>query len=111
MGSEPMLSDMQTGGISDLIQARIGRKIDEVTAAFDREAARRNAMREKLAGINAEILLAAIDCLGSVDGAAFWLSSPEAGLAGGCPLDVALSAEGKEKVMDPLWRLNRGPFA
>ncbi len=93
------------------MRARLSRKIDEVTAAFDREIARRNAMRTKLAEVDAAVLLAAIDCFGSAEGAAFWLANPEAGLASEYPLDVAVSAEGKEKVLDLLWRLNRGPFA
>jgi putative toxin-antitoxin system antitoxin component (TIGR02293 family) len=89
----------------------LSRKIDDVTAAFDREASRRSAMRQKLTGVDAEVLLAAIDCFGSAEGTALWLTSPEVALANECPLDVATTEVGKEKVLQLLWRLNRGMFA
>jgi putative toxin-antitoxin system antitoxin component (TIGR02293 family) len=90
---------------------RLRRKVDEVVQAFDRDLGRRNTLRNKLFCADAEVLLAAIDCFGSAEGAAFWLTSPEVGLGDEAPLDVAATAEGKERVLQLLWRLNLGMFA
>jgi uncharacterized protein (DUF2384 family) len=93
-----------------LMEARLHAKVREVIAAFDREAARRDEMRGKLAGVDAEVLLAAIDSLGSAERAALWLTSPEVVLQGAIPLDAAATAEGKERVMRLLCRLEDGMF-
>ena len=85
--------------------------MDDVTAAFDREVARRSSMRDRLAAVDAEVLLAAIDCLGSAERAANWLTSPELALEGGTPLDVAGTDEGKSRVLCVLRRLDLGMFA
>jgi putative toxin-antitoxin system antitoxin component (TIGR02293 family) len=90
---------------------RLRKKVDEVVRAFDRDLGRRNALREKLFGADPEVLLAAIDCFGSADGAAFWLTNPEVGLENEAPLDVAATAGGKERVLQLLWRLNLGMYA
>lgn len=95
----------------DLLRARLSKKIDELTAAFDREASRRHAMRDRLAQVDPEVLLAAIDCMGSAEKAAAWLTSPEYGLGNEYPLDAAGTAEGKERVLQLLWRQNLGMFS
>ena len=93
------------------MRERLGKKIGDVVGAFDRDVARRCALRERLLGVDAEVLLAAMDCLGSPDGAAQWLTGPEIGLSGETPVDVAATAEGKERVLNFLLRLERGMFA
>jgi len=85
--------------------------VDDVTAAFDREVARRSSMRDRLAVVDAEVLLAAIDCLGSAERAANWLTGPELALEGEVPLDVAETDEGKGRVLGVLRRLDLGMFA
>ena len=93
------------------MRERLRRKVNEVICAFDRDMGRRNTLREKLFKLDPEVLLAAIDCFGSADGAAFWLTSPEVGLDNETPLEFAATAAGKERVLQLLWRLNLGMFA
>jgi uncharacterized protein (DUF2384 family) len=93
------------------MRERLRKKVDDVIRAFDRDLGRRNALRDKLFGVDPEVLLAAIDCFGSADTAALWLTSAEVGLANENPLEVAATAEGKERVLQLLWRLNAGMFA
>jgi uncharacterized protein (DUF2384 family) len=94
-----------------LMRQRLDRKVDGVVAAFDRDFARRGAMRAKLRELDAEVLLAAIDCLGSAEKAALWLTSPEVGLSEENPIEVAATSDGKERVLRLLWRLGRGMYA
>jgi putative toxin-antitoxin system antitoxin component (TIGR02293 family) len=93
------------------LQRRLRSKVDGVTAAFDRAVARHSAMRDRLAGLDAEVLLAAIDCLGSAERAADWLTGPELALDGEVPLDVAGTDAGKDRVLHLLRRLDLGMFA
>jgi uncharacterized protein (DUF2384 family) len=95
----------------DPMQERLVKRISEVTAAFDRDVRRRRLMKEKLAGADAIVLLAAIDSLDSPERAALWLTSPEPVLGNACPLDVAATAEGRERVLRLLWSGNLGAFA
>jgi uncharacterized protein (DUF2384 family) len=111
MGAVPMIGLVQTFESPAPLQKRLRSKVDDVTAAFDREVARRSAMRDRLAGIDAEVLLAAVDCLGSAERAANWLTGPELALEGEVPLDVAETGEGKERVIHLLRRLDLGMFA
>jgi uncharacterized protein (DUF2384 family) len=106
-----MVSCTQPSECSDLILVRLNKKKSDVIQAFDREIARRNALRQKLIEIDAVLLLAAIDCFGSSEAAALWLTSPDVGLANENPLDVAATDEGKERVLRLLWRLDLSMFA
>jgi Protein of unknown function (DUF2384) len=108
---EAMNDSMQPRACTDLMRERLRNKVDDVIRAFDRDMGRRNALRDKLFGADPEVLLAAIDCFGSAEAAALWLTSPEVGLANENPLDVADSPDGKERVLQLLWRLNLGMFA
>jgi putative toxin-antitoxin system antitoxin component (TIGR02293 family) len=95
----------------DTLKARLQKRIHEVTDALDRDVARRCAMRKRIKRVDPEVLLAAVECLGSPEGAAHWLTNPEIGLENRNPLDVADTAAGKEKVLRLLWRLQVGVFA
>ena len=106
-----MNDSMQPRACTDLLRERLRNRVDEVIRAFDRDMGRRNALRDKLFRADPEVMLAAIDCFGSADAAALWLTSPEVGLGNEHPLEVADTPEGKEKVLQLLWRLNMGMFA
>lgn len=106
-----MNASMPPRACSDLMRDRLRKKVDDVIGAYDRDLGRRNALRDKLFRADPEVLLAAIDCFGSAEGASLWLTSPEVSLANENPLDVADSPDGKERVLQLLWRLNLGMFA
>ncbi|MGA2015997.1 MAG: MbcA/ParS/Xre antitoxin family protein [Opitutaceae bacterium] len=111
MCAVPMIGLVQTFESPAPMRKRLRGKVDDVTAAFDREVARRSAMRDRLAAVDAEVLLAAVDCLGSAERAANWLTSPELAFEGGIPLDVAQADGGKDRVLRLLRLLDIGMFA
>lgn len=79
--------------------ARLSDKRRQVRAVVDREIERLGRVRGLLQDADAEVLLAAIDCLGSPSGAALWLTGPEALLGGATPLEAAALPAGKERVI------------
>jgi uncharacterized protein (DUF2384 family) len=73
---------------------------------LDREIQRLCRLRGSLGRADAEVVLAAIDYLGSPEGAAHWLSSPNASLGNVTPLYAAASLEGKAEVITLLMGLD-----
>jgi uncharacterized protein (DUF2384 family) len=65
-------------------------------------------MKRELETVDAEVLLAAIDCFASPGEAARWLTNPKARFANGTPIEISTTAEGKERVMGLLLRLVDG---
>jgi uncharacterized protein (DUF2384 family) len=102
-----MRSKVPSRDLSDLFEVRLEERRRVVTQAVAREIARLKGMRSKLAEVDAEVLLAAIECLGSYERAALWLTRPEELLAGAAPLDAAARRGGKEAVIRILWRLSQ----
>lgn len=78
----------------------------KVEAVLDREIQRLCRLRGSLERADAEVVLAAIDYLGSPEMASHWLSSPEAVLGNAIPLYVASSEEGKAEVIELLMGLD-----
>lgn len=93
--------------LSERFEARLAERRSKVASAIDREISLLDSRRRKLMGADAEVLLAAIDCLGSYERSARWLTSPEALLGNESPVDMAGSPEGKERVLGLLWRIDR----
>lgn len=106
-----MLSLVQTCADSRCAAQHFRRAIDDVTGALDREIARRKALRRRLARADPRVLLQAIDCFGSADAGALWLTSYEVGLAGRIPLEVSEGAGGMGAVQGLLQRLKIGMFS
>lgn len=79
-----------------------------MASAIDREISLLDNRRRKLMGADPEVLLAAIDCLGSYERSARWLTSPEALLDNESPVDASATPIGKERVLGLLWRLDGG---
>ena len=65
-------------------------------------------MKRELETVDAEVLLAAIDCFASTGEAARWLTNPEARFTNGTPIEIASTAGGKERVMSLLLGLIDG---
>jgi uncharacterized protein (DUF2384 family) len=92
--------------LGGLFRVRLSSKRRKVEAALDREIQRLCHLRSSLERADAEVVLAAIDYLGSPEKAAHWLSSPEASLGNTIPLYLAASEEGKAKVIERLMGLD-----
>jgi uncharacterized protein (DUF2384 family) len=60
---------------------------------------------------DSEVLSRAIEALGSVAGAASWLTRPQHGLGGRLPLEMTRTAKGKAIVIRLLGRIDRGVLA
>ena len=65
-------------------------------------------MREGLSKVDTEVLLTAIDCLGSAESAARWLTNPAILLNEASPLVVATTEEGKVQVLQLLRKIDLG---
>lgn len=105
-----MLDRIQECEAPDLLGLRLARRRREAEAFIDREIARLGRARRRMDEVDADVLLAAIECFGSPEAAARWLASPEILLMDATPLDVAASAAGKEHVLGLLARLGLGAF-
>jgi uncharacterized protein (DUF2384 family) len=103
--------DVASNELSDLFEARLAARRSKVAAAISLEISRLDGERQKVMEADGEIVLAAIDCLGSYQRAAHWLTSPEPLLAGESPLDAAATPAGKERVFGLLWRQDFGAIA
>jgi hypothetical protein len=99
MPSPPPGLEVAAARLPDLFRARVAKRRREVVAALDGEIERLGRMRERIAALDPEVLLAAIDSLGSPRESATWLVRPEERLSGRSPIDVAATAEGKERVI------------
>jgi len=95
-----------TDGLPELFQARLSERRRKVASAFDREIAVLDRRRRELMETDPEVLLAAIDCLGSYERSARWLTAPEALLGNQSPSGAAATPTGKERVLGLLWRLD-----
>jgi Protein of unknown function (DUF2384) len=103
------MSDSPTpDGLPELFQARLSERRTRLASSFDGEIALLDRRRRKLMETDPEVLLAAIDCLGSYERSARWLTAPEALLGNQSPADAAEAPTGKERVLGLLWRLD-GP--
>jgi uncharacterized protein (DUF2384 family) len=98
----------ELGGLPDLFRARLARRRREVALALDGEIDRLGLLRDRIAALDPEVLLAAIDGFGSPRESATWLIRPEGRLSGLSPIDVAATAEGKEQVIGLLLGLVQG---
>ncbi len=65
-------------------------------------------MRKGLFEVDTEVLLTAIDCFGSPESAARWLTNPAILFNEASPLVVAASEEGKEQVLRLLRKIELG---
>jgi len=75
------------------------------------EIDRLQAAKEKLQSLDPEIVDQAIDAIGSVAGAAVWLTSPSYGLQGKVPVDIAATPRGRFKILNLLGRIDHGLLA
>ena len=82
-----------------------------VMAALQNEIDRLRAAKIKLRLSAPEIVTRAIEIFESVDGAAIWLTSPAHGLEGMVPIEVAVTAKGRTKVLNLLGRIDHGLLA
>lgn len=96
------------GALLDLFRARLAKRRREVASALDGEIERLGRLRERIAALDPEVLLAAIDGFGSPRESAAWLVLPEGRLAGRSPIEVAATAEGKERVIGLLLGREQG---
>ncbi len=103
-----MLNRGTTCGVPDLLALRLEKRRREAEASVDREIARLARARRRMADVDAEVLLAAVECFGSAEGAARWLTDPEILLGEAVPLEVVASPGGKERVLQLLSRLGAG---
>jgi len=93
------LNCAKTGELSELFEIRLARRRRKVQGAIDSEITRLGLMKRELETIDAEVLLAAIDCFASPREAARWLTNPEARFTNGTPVEIATTPGGKERVM------------
>lgn len=100
------------GGLHDpaelvrLFRVRLSSKRRAVEAVLDRKIQRLLRLRMSLERTDAEVVLAAIDHLGSPAKAAQWLSSPQKALENAIPLYKAASDEGNAEVINLLMSLD-----
>jgi uncharacterized protein (DUF2384 family) len=92
--------------LDTLFSIRISKKRRSLETVIDREILRLSQLRRLLEEADAEVVIAAIDYLGSPEKAALWLSRPESMLGGAVPLYVAASDDGKEAVIELLMGLH-----
>jgi len=102
------LNCARKGELAELFEIRLARRRREVQGAIDIEIARLGLMKQELETIDAEVILAAIDCFASPKEAARWLTNPEAGFTNGTPIEIAATVGGKESVMSLLLGLIDG---
>jgi uncharacterized protein (DUF2384 family) len=79
-----------------------------LAAAVQDEIARLRTAKKKLQSLDPEIIDQAIDAIGSVAGAAEWLTSPAYGLLGEVPTDIAATPKGRSKILNLLGRIDHG---
>jgi len=94
-------------GLGKLFSIRISNKRRSLETELDHEILRLFQLRRLLEKADTEVVIAAIDYLGSPEKAALWLSRPEAELGNAVPLYVAASEDGKEAVIELLMGLDR----
>jgi len=82
-----------------------------LAAALQSKIDRLQAAKKKVRSLDPEIIARAIDAIGSVEGAAIWLTSPAFGLDGKVPADFAATAKGRSKVLNLLGRIDHGVLA
>jgi uncharacterized protein (DUF2384 family) len=82
-----------------------------VMAALENEIDRLRAAKKKLRLSAPEIVDRAIETFDSIDGAAIWLASPAHDLEGKIPVEVAVTAKGRTKVLNLLGRIDHGLLA
>ncbi len=82
-----------------------------VIDAMQREIDRRLALIGQLRNADSRVIVAAVRCIGSPEGAASWLTRPEYGLRSKIPLEVARTARGRALVLNLLKRLTYGILA
>jgi uncharacterized protein (DUF2384 family) len=104
------LSNLKPPKTADPFEGRVARRRGAVEAAMEREIGRLDRARERVRDVDPEVLVAAVDCLGSPERAALWLSSPQILLSEATPLDLSGTPEGRERVLRLLARLVRGMF-
>jgi len=102
------LNWQKTDELSELFAIRLAKRRREVQVAIDGEIERLGLMKRELETVDAEVLLAAIDCFASTGEAARWLTNPEARFTNGTPIEIASTAGGKERVMSLLLGLIDG---
>lgn len=65
----------------------------------------------ELQKLDAELLDIAVNCIGSVEGAASWLTRPALGLDGKIPIIFSATPNGRAAVIDLLRRIHYGVLA
>lgn len=93
------------------MKTNLGKQRQLVIDAVQREIDRRVALIEALRTADRRVIAAAVECIGSPEGAASWLTRPEYGLRGKVPLEVARTARGRARVLHLLKRLTYGVLA
>jgi uncharacterized protein (DUF2384 family) len=104
----PMRCADKTSDIAERLESRLANRRREVVLAVELEIARLVRMRKGLSEVDTEVLLAAIDSLGSAESAARWLTNPAILLNEASPLVVAATEEGKEQVLQLLRKIELG---